>query len=241
MKSASKLSLLALPFIVLATLSLLYFGALAPEAAASIFKTSIVGNAFVDSKLNYQFVTLVIAVLVLALTYFLTPKNAKRFYQLGDISAPSEPVKWLGIKPSDTWKTVGINFAVIVSLITGIFIYLNVIRGQSIANEHVRYLPFVLVLAVMNSFTEESITRLSLATALYGLVPVSVIHIGSALLFGIPHYFGVPGGILGALMAGFLGWLLSKSIVETRGMFWAWLIHFLQDVIIFFGLFLLAL
>ena len=40
-------------------------------------------------------------------------------------------------------------------------------------------------------------------------------------------------GIVGALMAGLLGWLLAKSVLETSGIFWAWLIHFLQDVVIY--------
>ena len=34
-------------------------------------------------------------------------------------------------------------------------------------------------------------------------------------------------------MAFALGWLLARSMVETRGLFWAWFIHFCQDVIIF--------
>jgi hypothetical protein len=34
----------------------------------------------------------------------------------------------------------------------------------------VRYLPFILILAALNAFTEEAITRLSLVTALDGLV-----------------------------------------------------------------------
>jgi hypothetical protein len=38
-------------------------------------------------------------------------------------------------------------------------------------------------------------------------------------------------------LAGFLGWFLAKSIGETHGFFWAWLIHFLQDVVIITGLF----
>jgi len=54
----------------------------------------------------------------------------------------------------------------------------------------------------------------------------------SAILFGSVHYWGSPGGILGVLVAGFLGWFLTKSILETKGIFWAWWIHFLQDVII---------
>jgi hypothetical protein len=33
-------------------------------------------------------------------------------------------------------------------------------------------------------------------------------------------------------MAGFLGWLLAMSLVETQGIFLAWAIHFVQDVVI---------
>ena len=71
-----------------------------------------------------------------------------------------------------------------------------------------------LVLSAMNAFTEEAITRLSVITALDGILSRPVIYIISTLIFGIPHYFGVPGGILGSLMAGFLGWLLAKSIAD---------------------------
>lgn len=54
-----------------------------------------------------------------------------------------------------------------------------------------------------------------------------------AALFEGVHYFGAPGGVPGVLLAGFLGWFLSKPIAETRGFAWAWLIHFAQDVVIF--------
>ena len=54
-----------------------------------------------------------------------------------------------------------------------------------------------------------------------------------AAYFGILHFYGVPYGVVGVLLAGFLGWLLAKSMLETRGLFWAWFIHFWQDVWIF--------
>jgi hypothetical protein len=54
-----------------------------------------------------------------------------------------------------------------------------------------------------------------------------------AAYFGLGHYYGVPYGIIGVIMAGFLGWILGKSMLETRGFFWAWFIHFWQDVLIF--------
>ena len=63
--------------------------------------------------------------------------------------------------------------------------------------------------------------------------PGGHIAILSGVLFGGVHYFGIPGGLIGVALAGFLGWLLTKSITKTRGVFWAWSLHFLQDLVIF--------
>jgi hypothetical protein len=41
-------------------------------------------------------------------------------------------------------------------------------------------------------------------------------------------------------MAGFLGWLLAMSVVETRGFFLAWTIHFVQDVVIITSMILMS-
>lgn len=241
MNRKSYRAFLALPFILLGTLSLLAFGALFPGVIPSLFPAPVTGSAFVDEKLKYQMITLAVGLLVLAITYAAAPANARRFYRPGRLDAPAEPVKWLDIKPTDNWAVVGRNFAIIVSLATGAFVYFNVARGQSIEPANAGLLPFILLLAAMNAFTEEAITRLSVVTALDGILPRRWIYLASALMFGLPHAFGIPGGLLGAVMAGFLGWLLAKSIAETEGMFWAWFIHFLQDVIIFAGLFLAAL
>jgi membrane protease YdiL (CAAX protease family) len=53
------------------------------------------------------------------------------------------------------------------------------------------------------------------------------------MFFGIAHFFGTPGGLLGAALAVFMGWILGKAMVETRGLLWAWWIHFLGDVVVF--------
>jgi membrane protease YdiL (CAAX protease family) len=232
---------LVLPLSVLGVLGLLYVGVFQPHAITNVWPGALTGNDFVDGLLKYQVVTLGIALVVLGVSFALAAGNARRFYRLGNLRAPAEPVRWLGIGPKDNWVNVGRIFAVIVSLATGAFIYFNIARGQSLEAENLRFLPFILLLATMNAFTEEAITRLSVVTGLDRLAPRPVIYILSALIFGIAHYFGVPGGLLGMLMAGFLGWLLAKSIAETEGMFWAWFIHFLQDVIIFGGMFLVAL
>jgi hypothetical protein len=55
----------------------------------------------------------------------------------------------------------------------------------------------------------------------------------TAACFGLEHYYGNPPGASGVLLAAFLGYVLGKSMLETGGSRWAWLIHWLQDVIIF--------
>jgi len=56
------------------------------------------------------------------------------------------------------------------------------------------------------------------------------------LNFYLAHYlYGSPHGVTGFLMTGFLAFLLGKSMLETKGFLWPWLIHFLPDVVIFFS------
>jgi len=55
----------------------------------------------------------------------------------------------------------------------------------------------------------------------------------TAAYFGLAHFFGVPYGAVGVIMAFVLGYILSKAMLETKGFFWPWFIHFWQDVAIF--------
>jgi len=236
-ESHRSIRLMGIPVAILATLSLLYFGAAAP----ALIPLTLVQNPFIDDRLKYQLVTLALAILVLLISYALSPISFKRFFRFGNLNAPAAPLKWLGIGPGERWGKTGSSFAIIVSLVTAVFIYFTLAAGQTLEPAHLRYLPFIFLLAASNAFVEEAITRLSVVVSLDGIVKPATIFWASALIFGIPHFFGVPGGIPGSLMAGFLGWLLAKSIVETEGIFWAWFIHFLQDVIIFGALFLVYL
>lgn len=67
----------------------------------------------------------------------------------------------------------------------------------------------------------------------------ATIFLVSAAIFGVAHYRGVPFGVPGVFLAGVLGFVLAKSVYETGGFFWAWTIHFVQDVIIITTLFMM--
>jgi|GEM_PF-1989662 len=148
-------------------------------------------------------------------------------------------VGMIGIKPTknENWSHLGRNFAIIISTVTAVVIYFQLIKNNGVSIENIlKVLPFSLIFALFNSFVEETITRLGVVVVLKNVLKDKTIALLSAMIFGTVHYWGNPGGIAGVLLAGFLGWLLAKSILEIKGIFWAWFIHFLQDVIIFSAL-----
>ena len=205
--------------------------------AKRILPRPILGNDYLDVELKYQIITLVLAFLTLGLVFLAAPVSFQKYFSLfGNISAPAVPVPAIGLVDQD-WLQLGIQFALVISCVTFVVIYLQLMRGKRLQENTLRFFLWVVVLALMNAFTEEMITRFSVVALLDNLIPLPYVYLTSALIFGSVHYFGTPGKIPGVLMAGFLGWLLAKSIGETQGFFWAWLIHFLQDVIIFTGLF----
>jgi hypothetical protein len=183
---------------------------------------------------SYQFITIGMTLIYLVIVYALRPDSFKQFARLGQLNAPASPIRWLGVGANETWRGVGMNFALVITIVTGIFLYFNFIQPNGTPLEKLlAALPIAVILAAMNAFVEEALTRFGVVVGLYGVIPNRMIYLVSALIFGIPHYFGVPGGFLGAAMSAFLGWLMARSVIETRGVFWAWFIHFLQDIVIF--------
>lgn len=176
---------------------------------------------------------LMVAFIILAYLFLLKKKRQLFYLARGDMAAPVEPVKWLGIKAGVKWDKLGRDFAFILSLGTLAFLMIAGHPPLSSLVKAVPFLPAVLLAAAMNAFYEE-------ITYKAGFLAVLVESVGKqpalwllAAYFGFLHYYGVPYGIIGVLMAGFLGWFLAKSMIETGGLFWAWFLHFLQDVLIF--------
>jgi membrane protease YdiL (CAAX protease family) len=85
----------------------------------------------------------------------------------------------------------------------------------------------------MNSFSEELTYRAALLAPIHRILGPTQSILMTATFFGIGHYYGIPPGILGILATGFFGWLLGRSLLETKGLFWPWAIHVCGDVVIF--------
>jgi hypothetical protein len=161
-------------------------------------------------------------------------RDRRAFYLAkGDVSAPAAPIPWMGVKAGGTWRTLGPILAACITLGTLAFLVLS---GTPSADGMARALPFlpaVLACAALNAFNEEVTYKASFLSVLVGPVGSRDALRMVAAYFGLAHFYGVPYGVIGVALAWFLGWILARSMLETRGLWWAWFIHFLQDVVIF--------
>jgi hypothetical protein len=192
----------------------------------------LTGNGEIGRLITYQVLTLVMTVVIAIITARLIPDAFGRYFRVGDLAAPAGPVRVLGIRAGDTWRQIGARFMVIIASVTAAVVLLPAVAGDGFSLG-LPYVALALCLAASNAFVEEYLTRFQIVASLRGTMSPGRIAIVSGALFGSAHYLGTPGGPVGVVLAGFLGWLLAKSVLETRGIGWAWFIHFVLDVIIF--------
>jgi hypothetical protein len=190
-------------------------------------------SSFVRSVGSVQLVRTTAAVLLVLVMWVLLRRFDRFFLVKGRLDAPAEPIPWILDKPP-SWRTLGpaIAGAMCLGLLVFVFVLGTPPSLRSLPGL-LPLLPFVLLFAASNAFGEEMLYRAPWLAALEG--PVGPVHalLMTAAYFGIAHFYGVPYGVLGVVMAFIPGWLMGKAMLETRGFFWAWFIHFWMDVVIF--------
>ena len=199
----------------------------------SFYKAWSANPSFNVLMLADQSLRLMVTLLIIAALFILKKNRSAFFLVKGDTNALTEPVNWMGIKRGERWKQVGRNFSVILSLGTLTFLILAGRPPLDIVLRALPFLPAILIAAMLNAFNEEMTYKASFLSVLEDVVGRKHALWLMAAYFGIGHFYGIPYGVVGVLMAGFLGWFLGKSMLETRGLWWAWFIHFWQDVLIF--------
>jgi membrane protease YdiL (CAAX protease family) len=155
------------------------------------------------------------------------------FLVRGNPSAPAQPARLLQGRRSMPWNLLVRGwlpvYAVIVVIVLGIQIRPDV---SQIARALI-YLPAIVIAAAINAFAEEFVFRSMVLARLEPVLGPRQAILMAAGLFGLMHYFGWPEGFIGVLMAAYLGWIAAKSMIETRGFVWAFLIHFIGDFIVY--------
>ena len=186
----------------------------------------------------------IIGILPILAVLFLIFRSRSEFYLcIGDLKQKASRINWLGIKENKiTWGKLAIISGLLISLGTILLTIITVTNVSEIKGlgNWLSYLPLILLLALANSFCEGLIFRSAIMATLKDELPKNQLVLIAALFFGISHFYGAPGGPLGVIMSGLLGWYMCRSMYETKGFVSSWMIHAMQDVVIFSTIFLLG-
>ena len=192
------------------------------------------GQSFTTVALIAQLVEAGVALLLIGLLFLLRKRRQRFFLVMGDLNAKAEPVKWLGQKSSSPLWSFGLVFTLVV-IVGQFFMFILPLSPTSDTLRHLLPLiPVILLLAASNGVTEEIIYRAAPISPVYEVVGKANAIWMAAILFGLSHYIGgIPSGVLGVLITAFLGWFFGKCMLDSRGFFWPWLFHTLQDILPF--------
>jgi membrane protease YdiL (CAAX protease family) len=177
------------------------------------------------------------AVAVMIVVLLLMGLRRRDFYlAVGELKATAEPTRLRIPNSREPWTRFGRNYAIIsVGLL--LFFLIPALK-PSLANLSIGLVLFAAVCAAMNAFAEEFLYRAALIPQVLPLFGKGATLMLVPAWFGLAHYFGVPNGLTGVLLAGIGGWFFAKSMIETHGIAWAWFLHFLADFTVYLVLML---
>jgi membrane protease YdiL (CAAX protease family) len=220
-------------FLVIYGVESWFFGTLLPQSQlyTDIFRSNA-HLAFFGERLMRIGATLVMLVLLLAMRL----KRHDFFLTVGNLKAVAEPERWGVPRKPDTWSRFGGRYALII--VTLFLLFMVPALQPSLSKLSVGLVLFAALCALMNAFAEEFLYRAALLPQVLPIFGKGASLILVAAWFGIGHYFGVPTGLAGVILATIGGWIFAKGMVETRGLGWPLFLHFVSDFTVYVVIFL---
>lgn len=159
--------------------------------------------------------------------------RADLFLRIGNLRALSKPAPVPFFYRPVRWTRIGVAALIFFGLGLPLVLLATLPLDFTRAHWILPFLPLGIATAALNAANEEFQFRCVLLARLGSVVPAGQAMLLTSALFGLNHFFGQPSGVLGVLAAGLAGWIWAKSMIETRGFFWAFGVHMVQDIVIF--------
>ena len=158
-------------------------------------------------------------------------RGGEAYLALGKLRAPS------GLRIGRralSWAVVGPIVAILLVAATAAFASSMARPTADLWSRALPLLPIAWLAAAFNAFAEEVLYRAGpLGPLAQAVGPRAGIWILAAW-FGLGHvYGGIPSGVMGLVMAGLLGLLWGKAMIDTRGLGVPWALHFSADAAIY--------
>lgn len=145
---------------------------------------------FPQAYRNLHVRDVIVAAVVLAGPYLLTRQRRAFYLVRGQMDAPIEPVRWLGIRRGESWRTLGWIFTFSATLAVLVVQATSVPLNGAALLRTGPLLPIVLLLAAMNVLAEEAYYRCSLFGTLHSVVGTQPVLLMNTVQFGMAHYIG---------------------------------------------------
>jgi membrane protease YdiL (CAAX protease family) len=209
------------------------WGFVAPALAKTTFVRNLSDNASWGARM---FITraMTLSGAVLASLTLIDSGLTRRdlFLCPGNLAAPAQPIPFIGMRRPIPWTWFGPAVILVFALVLSTFLYVSVKPDFGAGDRILGAFPWILAVAALNAASEEFQFRNLILAHLRNMFPPSEVVLLSAAFFALGHYYGHPSGVKGVAMAGFAGWVWARSMIETRGSFWAVVIHMTQDIVI---------
>jgi membrane protease YdiL (CAAX protease family) len=224
---------LRLFFAVLAVIYLLEWGVNQFYQSISYTSWFVGAGAFTREIGAVQIPRLTVGILIVLIMLVLVHRFENFYLVKGKLDAEAAPIPLIMTRPS-SWRILGpaIAGAMCLGLLVFRFAFGSLPSMVSFKGI-IPLVPVILLFSANNAFGEEMLYRAPWLSALEKPLGAPQALLITATYFGIGHFYGVPYGIVGVIMAFIPGWLMGKAMLETRGFFWAWFIHFCMDMVIF--------
>ncbi len=191
-------------------------------------------RGFFQKQVRYQTSFFVLAVVVAVLANSLATQGSGQVFGIGVLASPAQ-TEAFGFAQMDgaSWLLLGSLLTLGFGLATWALVFAS-LRGIANWPEFLnRFGLWIIVLAAVNALSEELIYRGAIIAVAQGLLEPTQIALLSAALFALAHVRGQASGIAVVAGSAVVGWCLAHAVLQTHGLFWAWCVHFMQDVIIF--------
>jgi uncharacterized protein len=218
--------------ILLALATLMKLNSLALSSPA--WKSWQAGQSSAAVLVAAQALETVVALGLIGVLFLLRKRRERFFLVRGDRRPMAEPIRIFGQKSPSSLARFGFIFTAVV-IVAQIFMLIVPLAPSAAALQKlIPLVPLILLLAAWNGFTEEVALRAAPVSPVFEVVGNTHAIWLAAALFGLSHYIGgVPSGIPGVLITAFLGWFFGKCMLDSKGLFWPWLFHAMQDILPF--------
>lgn len=191
-------------------------------------------DAFIYKQIRYQLAFLIVALAMVLLSFLVAKHDAVQIFSMGTLNAvvTAEPVD-LNYAAGVTW----VHFGIVLALVFGFATYVLCLPAIHSIVKWTEFIPrfgaWIVVFAAVNAFSEELIFRGVVVTLTQGQMYPWQTMLLSAILFAMAHLRGQANGWFVMAGSAIVGWFLAMAVLQTQGLFWAWCVHFVQNIVIF--------